>query len=94
MNTIADYKIYYQSSQDYSEDYYSRSPKYIKYNFQIWNRHSFSGERYVNHNEKFIYYAMAWKVVRANKTLWNINHLLPWHILMCFGYCVIWNDLA
>ena len=35
MNTIVDYKIHYQLGQNNSEDYYSRSLKYIKYNFKI-----------------------------------------------------------
>ena len=36
MNTIVDYKIHYQLGQNNSEDYYSRSLEYIKYNFKIW----------------------------------------------------------
>lgn len=84
MNTMVDYKIHYQSGQDNSEDYYLRSLKYIKYNFKIWNRHSFCGERYANHTGKFIYYAMVWKVFRANKTLWRVGKQIYYHdIFLC-----------
>ena len=82
MNTIVDYKIHYQLGQNNPEDYYSRSLKYIKYNFKIWN--SFSGERYANHTGKFVYYATVWKAIRTNKTLWRVGKWIYYRdIFLC-----------
>ena len=68
MNTMVDYKIHCQSGQDNSENYYLRSLKYSKYNFKIWNRHSFYGERYANlTGSSFI---MLW----SEKLLGQIKH--------------------